>query len=644
MTTGRCRSGAFARGESGMVSELGLEVILHGRCIRRLRIAPSGLRIGRDAANDLVLADPRVSKDHAKIFFRDSSPVLIDLKSSCGTLVAGLPIQEAPLGVGTEFLIGPFTLKVVESRVRPVSIDQPAGLPDGTTAFKNLVKSLLNLTGLVGITDVQTVLESLLEHCTTLVGARTGFVILAHQGSLSPVLVRSGALSDVDEGFSRSICQEALDRREPVILTRTNNPTRLDSIASLVATHPELVLAIPLIESEQPLGALYLEGDQDLQTPLLEQLDVLREVSTLGGRALRSALDRKQIVGDRERWHWLLSLETEGPDIFRSAVSPSMHEVLEIVRSVAGEDVTVLITGESGTGKEVTARTIHQLSPRRNGPFTALNCGAIPRELMESELFGYERGAFTGATARKLGRVELAQGGTLLLDEVGDLPKDLQVKLLRVLETRSFERVGGQQSIKLDVRLLAATNKDLKHLVARNEFREDLYYRLNVVEIVLPPIRKRLEDLESLIHEILLSCNRKFRRKLYGVSPEALAVLRAYHWPGNVRELKNVIERGFILEKSDRITPDSLPFRAQPEPAQGKPTQDLAELDESEMLGLTDYLVRQERDYIRLVLDRVRGNVTHAAKLLKTHRSALHRRMRQIGLVRPDSDDEDKTT
>jgi len=625
----------------GMTIDLELEIVLEGRTIRRVRIGPSGLMVGRAFKNDVVLSNSRVSKEHARLSVRDSSVVVTDLGSTCGTLMDGKPIQQAELSAGDEFTIGPFTLKITQARE---TTPQPTP-PDSTVVFRNLVKSLLNLTSIVGITDVQTVLETLLDHCIRLVGAQSGFVVLAQQGTLSPILVRKGDSSDEDETFSRTICQEALEQLKPVILTRSANPSRLESIASLADKHPGLVLALPLIDSERVLGVLYLEGDEYIQTPLLSELEMLREVSMLGCRALWLALERRQIVGEQERWHWLFALETEGPDIFRSGDSPQMREVLDVVRNVSGEDVTVLISGESGTGKDVTARTIHQLSQRRNAPFAALNCGAIPRELMESELFGYERGAFTGATTRKLGRMELAQGGTLLLDEVGELAKDLQVKLLRVLESRSFERVGGQQSIKLDVRLIAATNRVLGDLVAKGEFREDLYYRLNVVEIRVPPLRSRLDDLETLIHEILLACNRRFKRKLYGVSPEALAVLRSYNWPGNVRELKNVIERAFILEKSDRITPDSLPFPARADLFQDKKEKDIPPLNGSHVVGLTDFLVRQEKDYIRLILDHAHGNVTQAARLLQINRTALHRRMRQLGLAKADAnDDEDKGT
>jgi len=633
------RSGALIKMGSGFV----VEVILQGQVVQRQPVDPAGVSFGRARTNQVVLTDARVSKEHARLRIKDGGFLLSDLGSACGTLVQGKKVRETVVAPGTEIQIGPFLIRIVkDSAGSGVPCPQTPGRSDSTEEFRRLVKSLTNLTGLVGLTDVQTILETLLERSTALVGARTGFVVLAHEGELSPVLARKGAEAEVDEGFSRTICQEALTKRQPVILTRAANMARLNAIASLVEKHPTMVLAVPLTDGGNALGVLYLEGDEELPFPLIQESEVLSEVSTLGGRALRSALERRQIIGDNDRWRSLFNLSYEEPDIFRSAKSPSMRDVLDLIRSVSQEDVTVLITGESGTGKEVTALTIHQLSPRQSGPFTALNCGAIPRELMEAELFGYEKGAFTGAVAKKLGRFELAQGGTLLLDEIGELPKDLQVKLLRVLEKRSFERLGGQQSIRLDVRLVAATNRTLADMVARGDFREDLYYRLNVVEVHIPPLRQRLEDLEPLIHEILLACNRRFRRKLYGVTPEAVDILRSYQWPGNIRELRNVIERAFILEKSDRIGPASLPFQARPVPTDPNPSEETAEIDESEVLGLSDYLLRQERDYIRLILDRAHGKVTQAARLLKVHRTALHRRMRQLDLVKTDTEPDDE--
>ncbi|MCA9676323.1 MAG: sigma-54-dependent Fis family transcriptional regulator, partial [Myxococcales bacterium] len=239
--------------------------------------------------------------------------------------------------------------------------------------------------------------------------------------------------------------------------------------------------------------------------------------------------------------------------------SPEMHAIFEIIDKVADTPSTVLITGESGTGKELVAKALHENSSRRAGPFIKINCAAIPKTLMESELFGYEKGAFTGATSSKPGRFELADGGTLFLDEIGEIPVEMQVKLLRAIQESEFERVGGLKTIKVDVRLITATNRDLEQEIARGNFRDDLYYRLNVVPLQIPPLRKRRSDIPQLVRHIMRKFNERLKKNVGGVSDEALAALAAHPWPGNIRELENVLERTILFSKSERIELADLP-------------------------------------------------------------------------------------
>jgi DNA-binding NtrC family response regulator len=239
--------------------------------------------------------------------------------------------------------------------------------------------------------------------------------------------------------------------------------------------------------------------------------------------------------------------------------SPAIQEVLVKIEQIAPVSSTVLIEGESGTGKELVAQAIHQLSPRRDRPFIAVNCSALPETLLESELFGHEKGAFTGAAERRLGRFELADGGSIFLDEVGDMPLSLQAKLLRVLENRTFFRVGGSQPIKVDVRVIAATNRSLKEAVAMGQFRDDLYYRLNVLSIYLPPLRERRSDIPLLVKRFIREFSRQHGRSFPGISPEAMQVLVDAHWPGNVRQLKNLIESMVVLAPDHEIRPNDIP-------------------------------------------------------------------------------------
>jgi len=291
-----------------------------------------------------------------------------------------------------------------------------------------------------------------------------------------------------------------------------------------------------------------------------------------------------------------------------------MHRLYRLVTHVARTTTTVLITGESGTGKELVARAIHRQGPRGDKPFVAVNPAAIAETLMESELFGHEKGAFTGAGQRKLGKFELAQGGTLFLDEIALLKPELQAKLLRVLQEREIERVGGGQAIKIDVRIVAATNADVPAAVAAGTFREDLYYRLNVVHLTVPPLRDRVDDIPLLVEHFIRRYNHEFGKRIQGLTPEALDALCAYRWPGNVRELQNVVERSIVLVDGPLIGVDDLPLELSVG-ASGPPRSDAVPLNEA-----TD---RFERQIVLRTLDRVDGNVSEAARALGLHRNSL---------------------
>jgi sigma-54 specific flagellar transcriptional regulator A len=345
--------------------------------------------------------------------------------------------------------------------------------------------------------------------------------------------------------------------------------------------------------------------------------------------------------------------------------SPAIREVIALVRQVAAHDSTVLILGESGTGKEVAARAIHDLSPRRNRPFVAVNCGAIPAELLESELFGHEKGSFTGAIAARKGRFEIAEGGTLFLDEIGDMSPTMQVKLLRVLQERVFERVGNHVPIRCNVRIIAATHRNLEESMSRGTFREDLFHRLNVFPIDMPPLRRRLEDLPLLVRD-LVAQNVSGGRARVHFAPRTLAALALHPWTGNVRELGNLIERLSIIAAGRTVEVEDLPPRYRPPeswvweepPAEGEETvlgaeETLALLetgagavpaaaDESLSSTLTSlpeagldlraHLLSIERSLVQQALDRANGTVAHAARLLNLRRTTLVEKLRKLGI------------
>ncbi len=359
-----------------------------------------------------------------------------------------------------------------------------------------------------------------------------------------------------------------------------------------------------------------------LRTRDLASADATRDVSAA---PLRGGSDRFGIIGE----------------------SPPIQELYAILERVADTPTTVLISGESGTGKELVARALHENSSRRDRPFIKVNCAAIPKDLMESELFGYERGAFTGAVGSKPGRFELASGGTLFLDEIGEIPNEMQVKLLRVLQESEFERVGGIKTIHVDVRLVAATNRDLKREIAVGTFREDLFYRLNVVPIALPALRDRRSDIPHLCAHFVAKFNARLKKSIEGIEPDALERLSSHAWPGNIRELENVVERALLFADGARIRLDDLPEEirsgATLAPGASLPLA-AAAADTSLAPSTPDGLKEQvkaamsklERDLIERALKQTHGNVTHAARLLKISRKGLQLKMKELNLRERD--------
>jgi transcriptional regulator with PAS, ATPase and Fis domain len=308
--------------------------------------------------------------------------------------------------------------------------------------------------------------------------------------------------------------------------------------------------------------------------------------------------------------------------------SEKMREIYDIVRRVASTDATVLLRGESGVGKEVIARAIHQQSKRRGNPIVCVNCAALAPTLLEAELFGYERGAFTGATERRAGRFEVASGGTLFLDEIGDIPPELQAKLLRVLQEREFERVGGTETLKVDVRIITSTNRDLEKALEDGVFREDLYYRLKVIEITIPPLRERKDDIPALVEQFLKLFANEMGVKPPKVTSEALATLMHHDWPGNIRELKNLIERAVVLGVGDELLPEHLPgslMRAVGQTPVSPETGAVAKADVAESLSLSS----SEKRHIERVLQVCQWNKSRAADLLEISRPRLDRKIRE---------------
>jgi two-component system response regulator AtoC len=383
------------------------------------------------------------------------------------------------------------------------------------------------------------------------------------------------------------------------------------------ARHPELVsiLLTAYGNVEIAVDAMKAGAYDFLMKPVnLDHLDLLLR------RALRSREVEAENIQLREQLDDKFGLENMVGN------SPVMHDLFDTLKQASPTQATVLVQGASGTGKELVAHAIHRLSTRANGPFVAVHCAALSANLLESELFGHEKGSFTGALSQRKGRFEMADGGTLFLDEISEIDATVQVKLLRVLEERQFERVGGDESIEVDIRLIAATNRDLKAMVAAGEFREDLFFRLDVVNVLLPPLQSRVDDIPMLSSHFISEFADKNGKSVEGITPDALNLLMAYPWPGNVRELRNTIEKMVVLSRGDRLTARDVPMNIKEEARSlGNAAKTTGKLSVAPESSLAD----AEKAMIYAAIKQQNGNRTKAAVALGISRRTLHRKLRQ---------------
>jgi two-component system response regulator AtoC len=418
------------------------------------------------------------------------------------------------------------------------------------------------------------------------------------------------------------VTDQRMPRMTGLELLRAVRDVRPDAIGIIVTAFTDVEVLIESIN----LGRIYRYVTKPWDSK------ELRGILIQAVERFHLVRENRRLAEQLSQYAGILSREAHGQFNFGAIVgdSPPLRQVLAKVEQVAQTQATVLLRGETGTGKEMVARAIHINSAREARPFVRVNCAALAPSVLESELFGHEKGAFTGAVARRPGRFELADGGTLFLDEVGDL-------LLRVLQEREFERVGGVETVKVDVRLISATHRDLERLIGEGKFREDLYYRLNVFPITMPPLRERPGDIPLLVDHFVSKYAQSTGKRMRGVDPSAVALLSAYPWPGNVRELENVIERGMILAGSDVLTASDLDFGRRHTPLVGAVTSTMANSPSSPTAvdggrSLHKRLQEQERSEIVAAVERAQGNIAHAARTLGINRSTLYYRMRKHGL------------
>ncbi len=607
--------------------------------------------IGRDLSNTLPVADSKASRRHSVLTRSGDSYEISDCESTNGTFVNGVPAMRRRLEHGDQVEIGAskFLFLLRDADLRDGAADGRLDLNDvrmGSTVRlspaealylqPDRVRAALPATpeGRIG-QDLQVLLAASRRVATarSLPDLGSTLVDLA----LEAVPAERGALLVPDEGdgfhaaaqkdrvagrpralpVSRTVLAQIRRDREAIFSNDLSEPGTLREADSLVASPVRALVAVPIAVGESLFGVLYLDSGSPEFRVTEADLQLLMGLANIAAGAFENVRHLERLESERER------LRAEGSS--RSEMvgeSPAIRRVHEFIARVARAEATVLILGESGTGKELAARAIHRASPRSNAPFVAIHCAALAETVLESELFGHEKGAFTGALAQKKGKIEAADGGTIFLDEIGELSPAAQVKLLRVLQEREFERVGGTRPIRVDIRVVAATNKNLEKESAAGRFREDLYYRLSVVSITMPALRERREDIGLLASYFAARFGQKLRNRIPGISPEARAILYRYDWPGNVRELANAIERAIVLGSGEDIAPEDLP-------------EALLEGGASSEPPLTTYhdTVNAAKRHIILEATReARGSYTEAARRLGVHPNYLHRLVRNLNL------------
>lgn len=641
--------GDSAQADVGASSGPRLEVV-SGPLKGRLFALPTGeVSIGRDPSNYISLLDSLVSRKHCLIRKEEQGFHLQDLDSRNNTFVSGVPVKERLLTPGDQIRIGnsilifqdpnsetgtgnaslqldatpvPGAATVIlrKEDARYLQPPRPDALQANLKTVRDL-KVLLDFSRTVNsVQGLAALQDKALETLLTIVPADQAAILLTDDGSLefSSVFGRDRRLGPNQPiHASQTILKRVLQENLSVLSDDVQSDDSYREAESLLERRIHSALAVPLEVQGKILGAIYL----DASSPGVRfDSDALQLVATLGNitaLAIENARHMERLGGENRRL-------TEELNLRHNMVgeSKAMREVYEFVSRVAVRDSTVLIFGESGTGKELVARAIHMNSQRAAKPFVAINCAAITETLLESELFGHERGSFTGAVAQKKGKLEVAEGGSVFLDEIGELALPMQAKLLRVLQEREFERVGGTRPIKLDVRLIAATNRDLKEASRTGAFRQDLYYRLNVVSLRMPALRERREDIPLLSAFFASSHGEKIKRRVNGISPEARACLVRYDWPGNVRELENAIERAVVLGSTDLIRAEDLPDSIIEETtADGEPVS-----------ALHDGIREAKKVLIERAIDQADGNYTEAARILGVHPNHLFRLIRTLSL------------
>ncbi len=587
------------------------------------------LSLGRDSTNQLSLEDRAVSRKHCTVSqIAGGEFELADLESHNGTFVNDAAVTRRLLQHGDRIRVGscefvfrthpeddadlaqPLAGPASGSGLKTMVLDERSGLPRDASGLGRMARDLaafFKIANVINSTrDLEQLQQELLVQIAEVIPAEWGaIVLLANLDDETPSICRWSRKTGgkEDTAIRDELLRQAIWERSAIYTAAGEGPANAEN-----------VLCVPLVGVEKTLGAIYLTS---ASRPFGEDhVYFLSSVSRIAAVTLENLLKLDSLRAENQR---LRADAASGSTLIGE--SKPMVRLGQFIARVASTDSTVLIRGESGTGKELVARAIHVTSERADQPFVAINCAAIPEALLESELFGHEKGAFTGAATTKKGKLEVAEAGTLFLDEIGEMAPALQAKLLRALQQREFERLGGNRLLALNARVIAATNKNLEQAIKAGEFRQDLYYRLNVVSVASPPLREHREDIPLLALHFANKYAAKCKRGFKGIAGEARALLMQYSWPGNVRELENAIEHALVLGLTDEILLEDLPGSLLEEQAAG--------LSSARYHNALDQTKRQ---VVLAALEEAQGSPSEAARLLGLHPKYLHRLIRNLNL------------
>jgi len=562
--------------------------------------------VGRDPENDVAIADPALPPT-ALHLVREGDAWSVESHRGADLTVNGRRRPAGRLSSGDLLRVGATELRFDAAASPPVIA--PEGRSPGLDSLVHFSERLLSAI------DTARLLDELLDALVDVSGADKGFLILFEAGQRTVRAARNVARETIEatvENVSDTIIQQVVESRRPLVVGDALHDAHWSGSSSVVNLKLCSVMCAPLMQKGEVFGVIYLGNDRVASLFDERSLEVLTVFAAQASLLLQHALLLEALRKENVTLKEAVAARQYGDLI---GAGPGMREVYRRIEKVAGTDISVLVTGETGTGKEVVAREIHRRSARADGPFIAVNCGAIPEALLESELFGHVKGSFTGATANRVGKFQAASRGTLFLDEIGEMPGALQVKLLRALQDRAVTRVGDAHPEPVDIRVIAATNKILEEEIKRGAFREDLYYRLNVVSIRLPPLRERVEDVPVIARFFLQKYAREFGSRVRGFTPAAVVALKKFGWPGNIRRRGEAPEKAVVLAEKAMVGPEEL---------------DLGPEELEPILPLAQAKEEYQKRYINEVLERNGGNRTKTAKDLGVDPRTIFRHLEKL--------------